>query len=227
MITVNLKPGARRQAAKGPAFGGVKDRFKALGQSIKQPWLATAIGVWAVVLLGLGFMWWRTSSQLGTLDPKLQTTMTEYRRYRDFLNQKKRAMRLQDSILAQIGTISAVDQDRYVWSHVMDEVAGALPDNTWLTAVNTVPVAPDPNAPAGAAPPIVLQIIGRTTDLQNYTAFLRRLDESAWLTNVLPIEAKTVIEGNRPLTAFTIQASYSRPDSTWFEMVPILESTGR
>lgn len=227
MITVNLKPGARRQAAKGPAFGGMKDRFKDMGQNITQPWLATAIGAWAVVLLGLGFMWWRTGSQRGDLEPKLQTTMTEYRRYRGFLMQKQRTVRLQDSILAQIGTISAVDEDRYVWSHILDEVAGALPGNTWLTEVSNVAVAQNTTGPASATPPLVIRVVGRTVDLQNYTAFLRRLDESAWLTNVLPIEAKTVIEGNRPLTAFTIQASYSRPDSTWFEMVPILEPSRR
>jgi Tfp pilus assembly protein PilN len=227
MINVNLKPGVKRQAAKGPAFGGVRDRFKELGQSIKQPWLAATIGIWVIVLVALGFFWLRTASQLGALEPKLETTMADYRRYRDFTNQKKREKRVRDSILAQIGTISAVDQDRYIWPHLMDEIAGALPDATWLTEVSQVAVTVDPNSDPNSALPVVIKLVGRTGDLQNYTAFLRRLDESAWLTNVLPIEAKTVIEGNRALTAFTIQASYTRPDSSWFQMVPILESTGR
>ena len=76
----------------------------------------------------------------------------------------------------------------------------------------------------GDAPPPVIRIQGRTGDLANYTAFLRRLEASPWLVNVLPIQAQTVIEGNRPLTAFTIQATFSQADSSVVRTMPILES---
>ncbi|MCA9721578.1 MAG: PilN domain-containing protein, partial [Gemmatimonadetes bacterium] len=83
------------------------------------------------------------------------------------------------------------------------------------------PALDDPNA---GAPLPSLRIVGRTGDLANYTAFLRRLEASPWLQNVLPIEAKTVIEGNRALTSFIIQATYSQADSSVVRTVPILES---
>ncbi|MES2124013.1 MAG: PilN domain-containing protein [Gemmatimonadota bacterium] len=75
--------------------------------------------------------------------------------------------------------------------------------------------------------PVNLRIVGRTSDLQNYTAFLRRLEESPWLTNVLPVEAKTVVEDNRALTSFIIQASYNRADSAYIRTVPVIESVVR
>jgi Tfp pilus assembly protein PilN len=76
----------------------------------------------------------------------------------------------------------------------------------------------------GDAPPPTIRIQGRTGDLANYTAFLRRLEASPWLVNVLPLQAQTVIEGNRPLTSFTIQATFSQADSSVVRTMPILES---
>ena len=230
MITINLKPGVRRQVQKGPAFGGIQERIKGLGTGIKEPWLAFAVGAWALVLIGLGGLFLRSSSQLSSLVPKLEETQAEQRRYEGFLLEKRRAERVRDSVLAQIGTISAVDRDRYLWPHILDEVANAVPDFTWLVEVAQVgtgtPGTTADSTGAGVAPPAV-RIVGLTNDLQNYTAFLRRLEASPWLSDVMAVDAKTVVMSNRALTRFTLQASYSRADSTQIRTVPILESVVR
>ena len=230
MITINLKPGVRRQVQKGPAFGGIQERIKGLGTGIKEPWLAFAVGAWALVLIGLGGLFLRSSSQLSSLVPKLEETQAEQRRYKGFLLEKRRAERVRDSVLAQIGTISAVDRDRYLWPHILDEVANAVPDFTWLVEVAQVgigtPGTTADSTGAGVAPPAV-RIVGLTNDLQNYTAFLRRLEASPWLSDVMAVDAKTVVMSNRALTRFTLQASYSRADSTQIRTVPILESVVR
>jgi Tfp pilus assembly protein PilN len=79
---------------------------------------------------------------------------------------------------------------------------------------------------AGSAPPVV-RIVGLTNDLQNYTAFLRRLEASPWLSDVMAVDANTVVVQNRALTRFTLQASFSRADSSQIRTVPILESVVR
>ena len=73
----------------------------------------------------------------------------------------------------------------------------------------------------------MVRIVGLTNDLQNYTAFLRRLEASPWLSDVMAVDAKTVVMSNRALTRFTLQASYSRADSMQIRTVPILESVVR
>lgn len=225
MITINLKPGAKRQAQKGRSFAAVTDQFKGLGESVKEPWRLAAIAAWVVVALGLGFMYLRTGSQLSSLEPQVLAKRAEFRRYQGFLAQKRREEKVRDSILSQIGVISAVDQDRYVWPHILSEIGGALPDFTWLSSVSNVAVTPDPNDSSAA--PVQVRIVGFTNDLQNYTAFLRRLEESPWLSNVEPKEAKTAVVGNRAMTQFTIQASFSRADSSMIRTVPILKSVVR
>jgi len=219
MITINLRPGVRRQTQSGPAFGGMAQKFKDLGTAVREPWRAVAIGAWVLVLGFLGVTWFATGARLGTLEPQLEETRAEAKRYETFMREKRRAERGRDSVLAQIGTISAVDQERYVWPHILDEVAGAMPDFTWLREITFVA------AEGGSG--TNLRIRGLTSDLQNYTAFLRRLEASPWLTNVLAIDAKTAIDRNRALTDFTVQATFSRADSSRIRTVPILESVVR
>lgn len=230
MITINLKPGVRRQVQKGPAFGGLQERLKGFGSGIKDPWLAFAVGSWVLVLGGLGAFFLITGNKLSALEPQLEAARTEQRRYEGFLTEKRHAERQRDSVLAQIGTIAAVDRDRFLWPHILDEVANAVPDYTWLIEVSQIGSGtPGTTADSGgvAAPPPVVKIVGQTNDLQHYTAFLRQLEASPWLSDVMAVDAKTVVVQNRALTQFTLQASYSRADSTHIRTVPILESVVR
>lgn len=230
MIHINLKPGTKRQAPKGDPMAAFRDRWQGLRDKVKEPGLVLAGGTWLIVIVALAVMFLHTNSRLSSLEPQLQTAQDEYKRYRNFVTEKKREGRARDSILAQIGTISAVDQDRFTWAHILDEIAGAMPDFTWLTSVSPLVVAGNQmtDTDSTVAPPVSVLIAGQTNDLQNYTAFLRRLGESHWLTNVVPVKTETIIDkNNRPITAFTVQATFSRADSSRVQTVPILESTVR
>lgn len=225
MITINLRPGARRAEASGASpFAGFGEKIKSLGSGGRDPVLIGVAALWAAVLLGGGFLFFRTSSKLAALEPQLETARAEHDRYKAFLRQKLVATKVRDSILAQIGTISAVDRERYIWPHLLDEIGASLPEGTWLTEVGAVASAPVTDTTVAQLPS--LRILGKTGDLANYTTFLRRLEASPWLQNVLPVEAKTVIEGNRALTAFIIQATYSPADSSMIRTVPLIESVG-
>ena len=230
MITINLTPGTKRQAPKGDLLGSLRARWLGVRDLVKEPGLVLAGGAWLVVLLVLGGLFLRTSSRLGVLEPRMQAAQDEYKRYRNFVSEKKREGRARDSILAQIGTISAVDQDRFTWSHILDEIAGAMPDATWLTSVSPlgVPGSVTADIDSTSSAPVSVLIAGQTSDLQNYTAFLRRLGESPWLTDVAPVKTETIIDqSNRPITAFTVQATFVHADSSRVQTVPILESTVR
>lgn len=230
MIHINLKPGTKRQAPKGDPLASLRAQWQNLRDKVKAPGLVLAGGTWLVVIVALAVLFLHTNSRLSSLEPQMQTAQDEYKRYHNFVAEKKREGRARDSILAQIGTISAVDQDRFTWGHILDEIASAMPDFTWLTSVSPLTVAGNQmtDTDSTAAPPVSVLIAGQTSDLQNYTAFLRRLGESHWLTNVVPVKTETIIDkNNHPITAFTVQATFSRADSSRVQTVPILESTVR
>ncbi|HEX9755623.1 MAG TPA: PilN domain-containing protein [Gemmatimonadales bacterium] len=227
MISVNLRPGIKRGRAK-PAFGLGLDRVRALGARLKDPLPALAVAAWVVALGFLGWTFFQSTTRLASLEPRLAQAREDHKRFQDFLRQKRREEATRDSILAQIRTIRQVDGDRYMWPHIMDEVAQALPPYTWLVDVSTVPSSAPADTSADAPPPPVeVQLTGRTVDIQGYTRFMRGLEDSPWLTNVAAVSANTVVEQGRAITAFVLKAEFSPADSGHIRTVPVAQSVMR
>jgi len=109
---------------------------------------------------------------------------------------------------------------------VLDEIARALPDYTWLTDIAAAaPAAVDSNAAdAVAVPPPAFVMQGRTIDIQAYTKFLRDLEASPWIIDVTPIQANTVVENDRAITAFSVRATFALADSAYIRTVPLSQS---
>jgi Tfp pilus assembly protein PilN len=240
MITVNLRPGQKRKRAGSNPFKGLLDNFRGLGTKVKDPLLLAAMAGWICVLAWLGFVYLNSARQLYTLEPRLEQARSENRRFKTFLADKRRQEMIRDSLLAQITVIRNVDGDRYIWPHLLDEVTKALPAYTWL--VDMGPISAQANAAqtpaqtpktkadsaaqaaAAAAPVLTFQLNGRTIDIQAYTRFLRQLEASPWIENATPVSAQTVVEKDRPVTAFTIRATFSRADSAYIRTAPFSQS---
>ena len=77
---------------------------------------------------------------------------------------------------------------------------------------------------AVVAPAVTFEINGRTVDIQAYTRFLRNLEASPWITDVMPVSAQTVVEQERAVTAFQIRATYREADSAYIRTVPLSQS---
>jgi Tfp pilus assembly protein PilN len=253
MITVNLRPDLKRKRAGRPlarTFEGVRG----LGSKIKEPLLLVAVLSWVGVLGWLGFGFIGTARDLSALTPQLEQSRSENKRFKAFLAEKRHQEAVRDSLVTQITTIRTVDGDRYVWAHLLDEVTRALPAYTWLVDIgpagatvtggprpatpapaHPAPARPAPARPSGkatpadtavaAAPtPVQFEVNGRTVDIQAYTRFLRQLEASPWITDVTPVSAQTVVEKERPVTAFTIRATYRQADSAYIRTVPLSQS---
>ncbi len=226
MITVNLRPGQKRKAA-GSGTKQLMDGFQGLGTRVKDPMLVGSVAACLGVAAWLSWAFIANNTKFNALGPKLEAARDDQKRFDTLLRQKRRAELIRDSLLAQISTIRGVDGDRYVWPHVLDEVAKALPPYTWLTTMSTqvAPVVVDTADTAAAVHrTMVFRMEGRTMDLQAYTRFLRQLEASPWLFNVTPLEAKTIVEKERPVTQFIITASFERADSAYIRTVPLSQS---
>jgi Tfp pilus assembly protein PilN len=249
MITVNLRPDLKRKRAARNPLQGVTEGFRGLGAKVKDPLQLVMVGSWVGVIGFFGFVMVSTSRELGQLEPRLEQTRAENKRFKAFLTEKRHQEAIRDSLVAQIGVIRSVDGDRYVWSHVLDEVTKALPAYTWLTDMGAdgvsdrprnPPPPPAPGSPAArkakaaadsaaaagppARVPVAFTINGRTVDIQAYTKFLRQLEASPWITDVMPVSAQTVVEKERPVTAFSIKATFRDADSAYIRTVPLSQS---
>jgi Tfp pilus assembly protein PilN len=242
MIAVNLRPGLKRKRSRGSPLAGALESLRGAGTRVKDPLLIGAVAAWAFVALFLGWTWLSTATELRALEPKLEQTRAEHKRFKTFLEQKRKQEVIRDSLARQIATIKSVDGDRYIWPHVLDEVTKALPAYTWLVDIKVAGlpagsqgVQPPPAsakrdttraAVDSAAGPIVtgFELNGRTVDIQAYTRFLRNLEASPWIADVTPVSAQTVVEQERAVTAFTIRATYRQADSAYVRTVPLNQS---
>ena len=74
--------------------------------------------------------------------------MQDSTRYAAVLREKKKAETQRDSVMRQLNIIKTIDNDRFVWPHIMDEISRALPQYTWLVSVKQTSA---PTAAGGAA----------------------------------------------------------------------------
>ncbi|PYP40972.1 MAG: hypothetical protein DMD48_01715 [Gemmatimonadetes bacterium] len=235
MIEINLLPG-KKKAAKGAGFSLAMPDFKALIAQVKDPFLLIAVAAWVLVGGGGALLFITDRARLAAAESRLENIRTEKRRYDIVIAQKRQAEKVRDSLLYEITVIRDIDGDRYIWPHVLDQATKALPPYTWIThiqGVSAIVAAPPGQAANGPVtverdstgrPSVRISIDGRTVDIQAYTTFLRQLAASPWFTDVTPASSQTVIEADRPVTAFTVTVSYKIADSVYIRTVPLVQS---
>ncbi|HYX81410.1 MAG TPA: PilN domain-containing protein [Gemmatimonadales bacterium] len=234
MIEINLIPG-KKKAPKGGGAGLKLPDFKALLTQVKDPWLIAAVVAWVLVGGGGALLFITDRARMAAAESRLERARTEERRYQIVIAQKRQAEKVRDSLLHEINVIRDIDADRYIWPHVLDQATKALPPYTWITRMQTAsaivaPAQGQPNGPvvverdSSGHPAVRVSIDGRTVDIQAYTTFLRQLAASPWFTDVTPAASQTVIEADRPVTAFTVTVKYRIADSVYIRTVPLVQS---
>ncbi len=235
MIEINLLPGKKKKAATGAGFKLALPDFQGLLATIKNPWLFV-VSAAAIIVIGGGlFAFIAYSTRLRILNSRLADVQAEKRRFDAVIAQKRQSEKIRDSLVAEINVIRGIDADRYVWPHVLDQITKALPPYTWLTGIsvaggnNLAPGTPGAIAAPGGVdstgvPQVRVWITGSTVDIQAYTTFLRQLAASPWLTDVTPAITSTVVEADRPLTAFNVAVRYRVADSVYIRTVPLTQS---
>lgn len=221
MIEINLLPG-KKKAAPGAGFKLRLPNFSGLIASVTNPWLLAASVAWVLLLVGGGALFVTSKARLAVLNSRLQAVQVEKQRFDAVIAQKRQSEKMRDSLLAEIIVIRRIDADRYVWPHILDQVTKALPPYSWLNTITVMPGGT--SADTTGIPPVRFIVTGSTVDIQAYTTFLRQLAASPWFTDVMPASSQTVVEQDRPVTAFTISARYRIADSVYIHTVPLTQA---
>ncbi|PYP13857.1 MAG: hypothetical protein DMD52_15130 [Gemmatimonadetes bacterium] len=237
MIEINLLPGKKKRAAPGGGFKLALPDFRGLIATIKNPWLIAASATSAVVIVGVVLLFFTQTARLRVAEARLDAVRIEKRRFDAVIAQKRQSEKIRDSLVAEINVIRGIDADRYVWPHILDQITKALPPYTWLDGIlaqgattgqpgaQPAPGAAPPGAmDSGGAPAVRVWITGKTVDIQAYTTFLRQLAASPWLTDVSPATSSTVIDADRPVTAFNVSLRYKVADSVYIRTIPLTQS---
>jgi Tfp pilus assembly protein PilN len=244
MIEINLLPGAgKKKAAKRQAvdFGAMT---AGMTGRLKDKFMIAAIAALVVAALAIGGLYTTQAAKESSLTDRRDRALRDSTRYANVLKERYRAEAQRDSLLRQVHLIQSLDEDRFVWPHIMDEVSRALPQYTWITSIGFTGTPQGSNnvvaAPKNAAdtakksnrPPkrmdttipkdvITLRIVGRTVDIQAVTRFYRDLEASPFLGNVQLEKSEAGLDQGKEIAQFQFSVGYTRPDTLMLHRVPL------
>lgn len=249
MIEINLLPGARRKAKRG---GGTKidvgAQLAALRERVKAPWLIGSVVVTAIALAVVGLLYTQQTRKEAVTEEALQKAVQDSTRYASVLKEHDKAEAKRDTVLRSLNLIRAIDDDRFIWPHIMDEVSSALPPYTWLVTlgfsgagqaqqpVSTVATTAPADTASGAkkkrrvlntAIPrdtVHIRLVGNTVDIQALTRFIRQLEQSAFLEQVQLVKSEHATDNGKEVTQFQLDMVYSRPEPAMVKRVPLAVS---
>jgi len=239
MIEINLLPGGGKKgrAKSGVALGA---SFSGLGQRIKNPYLVTAVSSLAIALLSVGGLHFTQQAEASELGVREESALRDSARYGAVLAERRKLEARRDSVVKQLEIIKSIDNDRFVWPHVMDEVSRALPPYTWLKSMSTITLQDTPQQPGTAPPddkaakekekvkqdpvpsaPLRFKIVGHTVDIQALTRFMKLLETSPFVQKVQLSKSELVVVEGKEVTEFTLEAEYERPTPDAIVTAPV------
>jgi len=235
MIEINLLPGSGKKA-RGTGFNLSAIASRA-GSRVKDPFMIGAAVSIVAAIGSIGFLHVTQTARAEELTERERRAVQDSTRYVAVLRERNRAEAQRDSVRRQLEIIKAIDNDRFIWPHVMDEVSRALPPYTWLKGIQQVAVlAPPPPAPskpgekAAPAPPppaptMKFQVSGNTVDIQALTRFMKLLESSPFVKNVTIAKAELVTVDGKEVQEFLLECEYERPEESVIATVPVTLSS--
>lgn len=214
MIEINLAPGAqRKRRSRKVAFALPRGRSSDGGPD---RWNVAVAAAWIVAPVLLAWMFMGSRSQRAELQVAIEEERQDSARFAQVIASNATLKARQDTIAEKLEIIQQIDAGRYVWPHVLDEVARALPDYTWLTAVSQTAGGPQPT----------FRLEGRTGTTFALTNFLQSLEGSPFIRDVRFESTEQTLEDERRLYEFTIAARYEEPAPDLIETVPVFDEQG-
>lgn len=236
MIEINLLPGtAKRNRGRGSGFS-LRAVAAQLSSRIRDPYMLSAAASVLIAAAGIGGMHFTQSSKVAVIEGRQSQALRDSTRFALVLRERRRAEATRDSVVQQLEMIRSIDNDRFVWPHILDEVSRSLPPYTWLksiaqTAGSAAPVPTAPNAdkenknkkkdPQPSLEPLRFRLVGNTVDIQALTRFMKLLETSPFVQNVQLARTEMVMVDGKEVTEFQLDAEYQRPEKGVITTAPV------
>jgi Tfp pilus assembly protein PilN len=253
MIEINLLPGTGRKKAKRGGGGGASlpkldfgAMFTQLRERIREPWLIGGVAMTVVAVAVVGALYLLQARREATLEEATQKAVQDSTRYAAVLKEREKAEAKRDTVLRALNLIRAIDDDRFIWPHILDEVSRALPPYTWLVSLGytgagqaqqAVSTLPPSSAGDGAGShkrhfvqtaiprdTVRLRLVGNTVDIQALTRFMKQLESSPFLEQVQLAKSERANDNGKEVTQFQLDMLYTRPDAGLVRRVPLAVS---
>lgn len=166
MIEVNLLPGAKKTSRGGATFD-IAGTLGNISGRIRDPWLIGSAAAVIVAVASVGVLFSTQQARAGEVDTKLESAVRDSTRYSRVLDARRKLTAERDSVHRQLQIIRTIDDNRYNWAHILDEVSRALPAYTWLTVLeqtSKAPLPPGADTTHGVVAPVKAVVAGAAKD---------------------------------------------------------------
>lgn len=213
MIEVNLLPEtqketrSRKRRSRRPTLPSVK-----LGDD---PWLKALVAALVLVPGVVLAFWLFQRAEARGLEERLASATADSARLADLRAVSDSLLERQRVIRERVALIEQLDNDRFVWPRIMDEVSRALPELAWVTNIRQLSRNSD----------LRFQIQGVAGNPLVITDFVRNLEASAYLRDIRILGSQQQEIEEFSVQAFTLTARYRQPVELE-RRVPIVPPTG-
>jgi Tfp pilus assembly protein PilN len=179
------------------------------------PYILGAAAAGIVALLVVGWLFLSVRGDREETQVALDEAVQDSLRFADVIARTNQLTARRDSIAQRVSIIQEIDAGRFTWPHVLDEVARALPDYTWLREMTQV-----------EGDPLQIRITGRAGSNFAITNFMRNLEASRFLREVRLERSEQSLADNSPsdlIYQFELTVTYESPPLDELETVPLFE----
>lgn len=173
-----------------------------------------AVVAWLVMLPLTGYMFLNSRKQVNDLNVSIEGGLADSTKYANIIAANKKLIERRDTIAQKVNIIQAIDANRFIWPHIMDEISRSLPPYTWLVEVTALPADSAESAPN-------FKMVGRTGNNFALTKYLQDLEASPFIRNVKLASTELVRENEKLVYSFNLEASYEVPPPDVIETVPL------
>lgn len=209
MIEVNLHP-ERGRAGRGAGRRfpiSLPTSFPKFGRGGggegggRDIWTTLAVALPLLVVLVVGWLWFSQRSERSELEARLETAVEDSTRLSDLRALSDSLTARESRIGRRLELVKSLDDGRFVWPHLLDEVGRALPSYTWLTALRR----------NSAEPQLEVQIDGLAANPLAITEFVRNLQRSPYVGEVRILGSQQELVDNVAAQAFKLMIIYDSP----------------
>ena len=211
MIEVNLLPGGKKRQARGKRRSFALPK---LGGFSQDRWVTAAALVTVGTLGAAGWLFFSVDTRTEDLAVRLEGALADSARYSEQMARTTALLATRDSIVQRVSVIQEIDQGRYVWPHIMDEISRAIPNYIWLLEVEQLT--------GGLAPH--LRLVGQAGSIEALTVFMDQLESSPFISAVRTIGTTQVLNQNQLIYRYELEMDYEQPPIDFLETVPLLET---
>jgi len=225
LIEVNLLPGGKKRTAKGRGFSFSGLSLPRLGGGggggggrLSLPGDPYVLGAVAAGVVSFGVMAWlflALGSDREEVQVRLDAAVQDSSRFADLIARTNQLTARRDSIAQRVAIIQDIDAGRYVWPHILDEVARALPDYTWIREIVQV-----------QEEPLQVRLSGRAGSPFAITNFMQGIEASPFLRAVQlerTEQTQSEEDQNDIVYVFELTATFEPPPIDQLQTVPLFE----